>query len=54
MREARRILKIECMVTSEGRREWKTVVVSGVVESWGRVGILKGIVGDTRSGDEKS
>jgi hypothetical protein len=30
-REARRMLKMECMVTSEDRSEWKTVVLSGVV-----------------------
>jgi hypothetical protein len=30
-REVRRMLKIECMITSEDRREWKTVVVDSVV-----------------------
>ena len=30
-REVRRMLKMECMITSEDRREWKTVVVYSVV-----------------------
>jgi hypothetical protein len=30
-REARRMLKIECMVSSEDRSEWKTVIVESVV-----------------------
>lgn len=32
-REARRMLKMEYIVTREDRREWKTVVVESVVES---------------------